>query len=161
MDRSSALRLLGLTDASSVQEIRAAFRRKVLRHHPDHDPDPTATETTRLLVQARHLLEKEFFYGDRSEEPNPDRSGNIPSSFLEACSLIGRVVRHEDERGRILIEAAGRPGCLVRVEITALGENTWLLHAECHVPDGSSTVDLRQLLEPLVDAMRRWTGART
>lgn len=155
MDRSRALRLLGLREGATVEEIRAAFRREVSRHHPDHDPDPTAAERTRLLLQARRLLVDERLTSDGGE-----RGETLPSAFLEACSRIGRVVRHDETRGTIWIETYGPPGCVLRVGITALDEDTWLLDAECHLPGADSTVDLRRLLDPVFDAMRRRAGAR-
>jgi hypothetical protein len=55
MRRSEARALLGVT-GDEPTELRAAFRRRLRAVHPDLNPSPDASEATRLLTAAYHLL---------------------------------------------------------------------------------------------------------
>ena len=51
-----ARRLLGVTDDAGVDELRAAYRRELLHHHPDRSAATDATERTIELTGAYRLL---------------------------------------------------------------------------------------------------------
>lgn len=55
-DRAEALQLLGLTPDATPTEVRAAFRRKVIEHHPDTSSGGTDGSTIRALITAYHQL---------------------------------------------------------------------------------------------------------
>lgn len=48
--------LLGLAPEADQHQIKRAFRRMALRHHPDRDPGPRAAETFRAVHQAYETL---------------------------------------------------------------------------------------------------------
>lgn len=54
--RPEAFRLLGITPNATEAEVRAAFRRKVIEHHPDTAVRGTDESTVRRLIDAYHLL---------------------------------------------------------------------------------------------------------
>ena len=51
-----ARRLLGVTDDADVDDLRAAYRRQLLHHHPDRSSATDATERTIELTGAYRLL---------------------------------------------------------------------------------------------------------
>lgn len=53
MSKSEALRLLGLTLGATLDEVRAAHRRKLQEHHPDRGGDP---DMAARINQARDVL---------------------------------------------------------------------------------------------------------
>ena len=54
--RREAFRLLGITPDATEDEVRAAFRRKVIEHHPDTAVQTSDESTVRRLIDAYHLL---------------------------------------------------------------------------------------------------------
>lgn len=54
--RPEAFRLLGITPNATEAEVRAAFRRKLIEHHPDTAVPGTDESTVRRLIDAYHLL---------------------------------------------------------------------------------------------------------
>jgi DnaJ-class molecular chaperone len=54
--RREAFRLLGLTPDASQTEVRAAFRRKAIQHHPDTAASEADGSTVRKLIDAYQLL---------------------------------------------------------------------------------------------------------
>lgn len=54
--RREALQLLGLTPDATMAEVRTAFRRKVIEHHPDTAMQGTDDSTVRGLIDAYQLL---------------------------------------------------------------------------------------------------------
>ena len=55
-DKRKWLSLLGLNGNPSKNEIKAAFRKKILKYHPDKNPDPNTTEKTREIITAYEKL---------------------------------------------------------------------------------------------------------
>lgn len=60
MKKSEALKILGLSDGASDEDIKKAHRQKVRENHPDQFSDPTkkasAEEKTKLINEARDVL---------------------------------------------------------------------------------------------------------
>jgi DnaJ-class molecular chaperone len=54
--RREAFRLLGITPDASPSEVRAAFRRKAIQHHPDTAASKADESTVRQLIEAYRLL---------------------------------------------------------------------------------------------------------
>lgn len=50
-DDSSPFEVLGVSETATKDEIRRAYRRQVLRYHPDRNPDDPAARETFLVVQ--------------------------------------------------------------------------------------------------------------
>lgn len=62
MKKSEALKILGLSEGYTADDIKRAHRKKVLENHPDRFTDPkeksAAEERTKLINEARDVLEK-------------------------------------------------------------------------------------------------------
>ena len=56
MRKDKYYRLLGLTPSASEQEVKKAFRKLVMRYHPDRNPDPKAHELFILLTEAYDII---------------------------------------------------------------------------------------------------------
>lgn len=56
MTEGDALRLLGLSTGATPAEVRAAFRRQVMKWHPDTASDETIGPDVQALVDAYRLL---------------------------------------------------------------------------------------------------------
>jgi DnaJ-class molecular chaperone len=54
--RREAFRQLGISPGASQTEVRAAFRRKAIQHHPDTAASEADESTVRQLIDAYHLL---------------------------------------------------------------------------------------------------------
>lgn len=67
--RREALQLLGLTPDATTAEVRTAFRRKVIEHHPDTAAQGSDDSTVRGLIDAYQLL----------IEPAPETEPNQPA----------------------------------------------------------------------------------
>ena len=48
--------ILGVDRKATEQEVRAAYRRLVLKYHPDRNPDPAATEMFLKITRAYECL---------------------------------------------------------------------------------------------------------
>ena len=89
-ERPDYYAILGLKQDASSADIRTAYRRLVLSHHPDRHPDdPVATTRLKHLVEAYEVL------GDPPARRIYDEGGVIPMPAAEGVSwdeLLGRVV---------------------------------------------------------------------
>ena len=68
-----ARRLLGVTDDAGVDDLRAAYRRQLLHHHPDRNAASDATERTIELTGAYRMLVA------LAEAPPPAVDGEPPA----------------------------------------------------------------------------------
>jgi DnaJ-class molecular chaperone with C-terminal Zn finger domain len=59
MQRQHYLSILGLSGNPSGDELKAAFRNVIRKYHPDINPDPTATEKTREIMNSYEKLSGE------------------------------------------------------------------------------------------------------
>lgn len=100
-------RVLGVRDDATQGELRRAFRRAALRHHPDRNPgDPRAAERFREAREAFELLER-MHCAPRKAPRAPDRPLRV------RCQVVG-----PDLVG-VLPAAAGQPGRWVQLELLA------------------------------------------
>lgn len=49
-------KILGVSKSASEQEIKKAFRQKILHFHPDHNKAPDANQRTQLIIEAYEVL---------------------------------------------------------------------------------------------------------
>lgn len=93
-----AFETLGLETTASAAEVRRAFRRQALRHHPDHNQDdPGATERFKRLLRAYRVAMRQARNGisvpETSVGPRPDRFECAGCGdcfpFRAACSRCG------------------------------------------------------------------------
>jgi hypothetical protein len=96
-----ARRVLGVGPEATPSEVRAAFRRLVQEHHPDHADDAQATRRTAELTEAYALV--------RGAAPSP---APPPPSMASAESSGDSILFDvpADEAFAALFEAAGRVG---------------------------------------------------
>jgi len=87
--------LLGVRQTSSQAEIRSAYRKMVLKHHPDHSRDPGSPEILRSIVEAYELL------SDREKRKNYDAGLALAGERREA--------RAKDEKTKQARAAATQP----------------------------------------------------
>ncbi|MCC7503052.1 MAG: DnaJ domain-containing protein [Flavobacteriales bacterium] len=76
---NSPYHTLGITPNAGRQEIKRAFRRLAMKHHPDRDPSPNAAEHFRSAYAAYMVLME----WDHDREPKPERGtafNNAPIS---------------------------------------------------------------------------------
>lgn len=82
MKKADALNILGLTGNPTDDEIKAAHRKQIRKHHPDRFVDPTqkkeAEEKTKLINEARDVLTNgtwEPDFGPRNPYYRPGNTG--------------------------------------------------------------------------------------
>ena len=84
MQPGDARRLLGVTDGADADELRAAFRRLLLHHHPDRNTASDATERTIELTAAYRLLvdlaAEPPVPTEPSAQPASQRASRVPPS---------------------------------------------------------------------------------
>lgn len=56
MQKEKYYKLLGLNSSASDQEVKKAFRKLVMRYHPDRNPEPKAHELFILLTEAYDII---------------------------------------------------------------------------------------------------------
>src|SRR6186713_1805423 len=66
-------KLLGIAPEADLHQIKRAFRRMALRHHPDMDPGPRAADAFRAVHQAYETL------ADPSRRATYDRWHRVPT----------------------------------------------------------------------------------
>lgn len=102
--------VLGLPSHATTGQIRSAFRRLALAHHPDRNPgDPSAGERFKRVLWAYRAA----LHGPRSAAPAPPPAGPRPDRygcgscgdtfpFAEQCPRCGEVLfdRHAGEPAR-------------------------------------------------------------
>ena len=119
MEEHEARALLGVSVGATAAEVRAAFRRRVHRAHPDVAPgDPHAARHTSRLVEAYAVLRR----------PAPPRPARPVHPMVEDDSLTWD--RPAEEVFRRLIEVADRIG-----DITYLDPGARLLDTVVVVDD--------------------------
>jgi hypothetical protein len=122
VDTREALAVLGLGSGAAMTEVRAAFRRLVLEHHPDI-AGPDETEQTARLTEAYALLRRvaDASGGDTitvapPAPPAPAPPAPAPTAYEEAIATElaagDTLLLHTPmaESFAVLFEAAGRIG---------------------------------------------------
>ena len=56
LDLNQCYEVLGLDHSASPSEVKSAFRRLALQHHPDQSKDPRSIETFKSISQAYHTI---------------------------------------------------------------------------------------------------------
>lgn len=108
----AAYALLGVTPPVPSQELKTAFRRKVLEWHPDRNPSPRATAMTRELINAYNTASR-----DVGADQSHHRKGEISSRQIESPDTIRRLVI--DEHTGEAVMSCGS-GIIFRLEDGAL-----------------------------------------
>jgi DnaJ domain len=129
--RAAARALLGVAADADALELRAAYRRELLRTHPDLSPAGDATERTVELTRAYQLL---LTVDEQPEppEPGPPEPGPTEPAVADAPAEVIDVALLDDQTIAVaapanetllfLIEAANRLG-----EISYLDPSAGLL----------------------------------
>ncbi len=83
MNKAEARTLLGVSAGADPAEVRAAFRRRLIRAHPDVVPDdPHAARETGRLVEAYAVLRRSP-PPPAAAPPPPDDAGRVPVDLGE------------------------------------------------------------------------------
>ena len=105
MDPAEARTVLGVAVDASDDEVRSAFRRLVLDHHPDRTDGDAAT--TRALLEAYRLLQ--------TDEPHAEPDARNPLlTLLDGGSL--ELALPPDEAFLVLLDAAAEIGDVTYVD---------------------------------------------
>jgi hypothetical protein len=117
-----ALRVLGVEPGASSTDVRAAFRRLVREHHPDHAPADDATQRTAELTEAYALVQQRLASSPDgrvpataaappSSPPSPAPAWSAPVTGMKDAGGDSIVLDvPADEAFAALFEAAGRVG---------------------------------------------------
>lgn len=90
--------VLKVSPNASLSEVKKAYRRAALAHHPDQNPHPEAARHFRRLTEAYRILEA------RAQEREPRRPRTIPPAerlgfvIADLTSLVRRWPRHRWDR---------------------------------------------------------------
>ena len=108
MTRREALRILGLDESATSEDIRAAYRRAAKFMHPDVNPSPDAEEKFKLINAAYDLLKNE---GDAQTVPptastqsNSYQGSPYQSNQEESIHEKLKKWKHKYENDRHLIK---------------------------------------------------------
>jgi hypothetical protein len=112
MDQPAARRLLGVGADASADEVRRAFRRLVLDHHPDRTGGDG--DATRALVEAYRLLRTD--QTDQTD-PAPGSARNPLLDLVDGGSL--EVELPADEAFLVVLDAAADLGDVTYVDAEA------------------------------------------
>jgi hypothetical protein len=95
--RKTHYEVLGVTPTSTPTEIRSAYRKLVLKHHPDHSPDPRSADLLIQVVGAYEVL------GDKAKRKEYDAGLNQQTARVQERQKEATV---RDERTRAARSAA-------------------------------------------------------
>ncbi len=93
-------RHLGISPNATKKEIKKAYRRLVMKYHPDKNPDnPEAEERFKEIQQAYDFLVSQNFHSDQTAE---NQWQNISVSAMQDHpfqSLREAVIKYYSDRG--------------------------------------------------------------
>lgn len=145
MTPDEARSLLGVSSGAGAAEVRAAYRRKVLAHHPDrHAGDADATDRTAALNEAFRVLRSP---GARPAQPTPTPSTTTaphpppPAPAGEAIAIL------RPDRDSLAVVAPAEDVLLwLHGALASLGDVTYLDPdaglLEARMPDGDGVVSV-------------------
>jgi len=87
---SSEADLLRVSAGAGLDEIKKAYRKAALVHHPDHNPDPQAARHFRRLTEAYRILAEE---AQRREPVRPKRRPTATQRMEFELSDLQSLVR--------------------------------------------------------------------
>jgi hypothetical protein len=117
---SSAHRRLGVDSASSLAQIKAAYRALALQLHPDRNPDPAAAEEFQAVTAAYTRLLNNWDE-DHSQNHLPGVSDETVMVLL-AEVRVGSVDEHFESNGRYSSTSSDVAGPQDVVGLVCLGE---------------------------------------
>ncbi len=87
--------VLGLERSASLQQIKSAYRKLAVRHHPDRNPgDSVAEEKFKEAAEAYAVLsdpEKRRRYDRFGHQTSPSGGGFDPTTFVDFSDILGDV----------------------------------------------------------------------
>lgn len=115
MTFAEACSILGVARSASAEEIRAAYRRQLIAHHPDRSNEPDAEERAAQLALAyRQALKGETWAPTPAAPPTAPRS---PNNIGEGAAILLSDADHRffveapfDEAFRLILEVASQFG---------------------------------------------------
>jgi hypothetical protein len=176
MTPEEARSVLGLRRSATSEEIRAAFRRLVRRHHPDvAGPGARAHHETARLTEAYGVLlggpPQPIAQPARDNPPPavprppagvppdpaplPDPSRSVLLLVREAADLIGDVSYLDRDNGVLeaIVRREGWPPASLLISIRQHGEGT-LAHCTLETLDGSPGPPITEVVADLHRALR-------
>ncbi len=170
MTEAQCLKLLGLSTQAAARELKRAFRRQALVHHPDRNPDdPGAAERFLRITQAYQKL----IAGGPFDAPRPAPKTAVTSAFGSRERDLAELVRFFTEqrtRAAFLDDISSRFAAqgvrLNRRFVTNLFAPGRAFSGRIHLhrrpglsqPHWSSAGVRPPLMESLTAAAAAWTG---
>lgn len=101
MQRSYYYKVLGLADSASEAEVRRAFRKLVMRYHPDKNPSPEANAMFLKITEAYEVLT-----GKRAlpTEPTRSRTKATPTQHEKEVRVKEAQKRYQEQAYRHFLD---------------------------------------------------------
>jgi len=114
--RPNNYEVLGLTEVATAQQIKAAFRRLALKHHPDRNSgDLAAEQAFKLINAAQAILSDDAKRAEYDSELTRERQAARAASNLARIAERARATRAK----KVADEAASAARFLERLRSTA------------------------------------------
>jgi len=159
--------LLGIGPDATSAEVRAAFRRLVREHHPDHAGDTDANRRTAELTEAYALVRAAGTTPSPPEPSVPNAASSGDSIFLEvpadeafaalfdAAGRVGHVAYFDRHLGILetVVRFEGGPSCSVLITLQGRAHGT---EAFCTMEsiEAAPTPSIAPVIDALVDELR-------
>ncbi len=94
---SNHYEVLDVAKSATEKEIKAAFRREVMKWHPDKNTDPKASEKFRAIIEAEQVL------GDPEKRRTYDQSlKEVPPDVLAQSASVYRAAQEKFDQNFVL-----------------------------------------------------------